>query len=321
MTETASHDYTYDMVFIAGPTASGKSALALKLAEMTTGAVINTDSMQVYDGMPILTAAPDAHDYQTVPHYLFEYVDPQERYSQARWLADATKVVGKLKARGELPIFVGGSGLYFKAAEKGITPMPDIPNKVQQKAEAMLATMGVAGLHEYLAQVDPDLADRLEQGDSQRVMRGVEVWLASEKPMSMWQKQPRQGGLEGKILKIYLRPPRDDLYARIDHRFAVMMEKGAEAEVRAMVETRQLDPSLPAMKALGVETLSEAIRGKITRDEAIRLSQRDSRRYAKRQFTWFDHQYDADMVVTDVMDDQITSETVLAIMDQLKNKD
>jgi len=320
MTETASHDYAYDMVFIAGPTASGKSALAIKIAEMTTGAVINTDSMQVYEGMPILTAAPDAKDYQTVPHYLFEYVDAAERYSQARWLADATKVVGKLKARGELPIFVGGSGLYFKAAEEGITPMPDIPSHVQQEAEAMLAKLGSAGLYAFLTQIDPDLADRLEPGDSQRVMRGVEIWLASKQPMSMWQKQPRQGGLKGNILKIYLRPPRDDLYDRIEDRFSMMLEKGAEAEVRAMVESRDLDAGLPAMKALGVEALSDAIKGRCDRNEAIRLSQRDSRRYAKRQFTWFDHQYDADMVVTEMLDEQIASETVLAIMDRLKSK-
>ena len=328
MTETTAHndahkdahDYAYDMVFIAGPTASGKSALAITLAEMTTGSVINTDSMQVYGGMPILTAAPDTKDYQTVPHYLFEYVDAAERYSQARWLADATKVVGKLKARGELPIFVGGSGLYFKAAEQGITPMPEITSHVQKEAETMLATMGTAGLHDYLAQVDPELAARLEQGDSQRIMRGVEVWLASKKPMSAWQKEPRQGGFHGHILKIYLRPPRDHLYARINERFAAMMDHGAEEEVRAMVETRHLDASLPAMKALGVEALSDAITGKIPWDEAIRLSQRDSRRYAKRQFTWFDHQYDADMVVTDMLDERLISDTLSAIMDRLKAK-
>ncbi len=317
MTQTESQNDAYDAVFIAGPTASGKSALAIKLAEITTGAVINTDSMQVYDGLPILTAAPNASDYQTVPHYLFEYVDAGERYSQALWLADATKVIGKLRARGELPIFVGGSGLYFKAAEEGITPMPDIPPSVQKEAEQMLASMGAAGLYDVLIEIDPELAERLEPGDSQRVMRGVEVWLASKKPLSAWQKQPRQGGIAGNILKIYLRPPRDKLYDRIDHRFAAMLEKGAEAEVRVMVETRKLDAGLPAMKALGVEALSDAIRGKINQAEAIRLSQRDSRRYAKRQFTWFDHQYDADLIISDLLDEQNMSEAISAVMNAL----
>ena len=283
---------------IAGATASGKSALAMAVAQDTSGTIINADSMQVYRGMPIITACPAPKDYIAIPHKLFEYVAPETRYSQAQWLGDARNAMAECRAEGRLPFFVGGTGLYFKGAIEGIAPIPDIQPSAGEEARAILASIGVEGLHQRLLEVDADLARRLAPSDRQRVLRGMEVWLATGTPLSHWQKQPKRGALAGRILKIYLRPPRATLYARIDKRFDAMLEQDVEDEVRALL-AKGLDENLPAMKALGVKTLTASINGTISREQAIAEVKRDSRRYAKRQFTWFDHQYEADLTISD----------------------
>ena len=311
----------YDAVCIAGATASGKSALAMAVAEGVDGTIINADSMQVYHGMPIITASPSAslgaEDYAAIPHRLFGYVAPETRYSQAQWLGDARNAMAECRAENRLPLLVGGTGLYFKAAFEGIAPIPDIPPNVRAEAQAILESAGVEGLHQRLLEVDADLARRLAPSDRQRVLRGMEVWLATGTPLSQWQKQPKQGALGGRILKIYLRPPRATLYARIEARFDAMLEQGAEDEVKALL-AQGLDADLPAMKALGVKALTASINGTCTRDEAIAEAKRDSRRYAKRQFTWFDHQYGADLTISDCLTPASVKTATKMILTQLK---
>jgi tRNA dimethylallyltransferase len=286
----------YDMICLAGPTASGKSGLAVAIAQQCNGAIINADSMQVYAGIPIISAAPDETEQNGVPHYLFGQIDPAQRYSQADWLKAATDAVASIRANGQIPILVGGTGFYFKAATEGIVPMPDISSDVKVQAQAMLNEAGNQGLHARLAEIDPDLAARLEPGDSQRVLRGMEIWLASHIPLSKWQKGVAKGRLLGRPLSVYLRPPRDMLYRKINSRFEQMVEHGAIDEISAL-HARKLDETLPAMKAVGVRPILDMLKNIINKEKAIELAQRDSRRYAKRQFTWFDHQYNADVVI------------------------
>jgi tRNA dimethylallyltransferase len=304
----------YDMICLAGPTASGKSGLAVAIAQQCNGAIINADSMQVYAGIPIISAAPDKTEQNGVPHYLFGQIDPAQRYSQADWLKAATDAVASIRANGQIPILVGGTGFYFKAATEGIVPMPDISSDVKVQAQAMLNEAGNQGLHARLAEIDPDLAARLEPGDSQRVLRGMEIWLASHIPLSKWQKGVAKGRLLGRPLSVYLRPPRDVLYRKINSRFEQMVEHGAIDEISAL-HARKLDETLPAMKAVGVRPILDMLKNIINKEKAIELAQRDSRRYAKRQFTWFDHQYNADVVIDYFPDDQhleLAIQTVLS---------
>ena len=286
----------YDMICLAGPTASGKSGLAVAIAQQCNGAIINTDSMQVYAGIPIISAAPDETEQNGVPHYLFGHIDPARRYSQADWLQAATDALASIRANGQIPILVGGTGFYFKAAIEGIVPMPEISTEIKAKAVAMLDEYGNEELYNQLADIDPALAQRLAPGDSQRLLRGMEIWLATNIPLSQWQKGTPRGQLAGRMLCVYLRPPRAALYQRINARFEHMISHGAVDEISALHD-RKLNETLPAMKAVGMLPILEMLDGKIDITTATQLAQRDSRRYAKRQFTWFDHQYNADVVI------------------------
>ncbi len=309
----------YDMICLAGPTASGKSGLAVAIAQQCNGAIINTDSMQVYAGIPIISAAPDETEQNGVPHYLFGQIDPAQRYSQADWLKAATDAVASIRANGQIPILVGGTGFYFKAATEGIVPMPDISSDVKVQAQAMLNEAGNQGLHARLAEIDPDLAARLEPGDSQRVLRGMEIWLASHIPLSKWQKGVAKGRLLGRPLFVYLRPPRDVLYRKINSRFEQMVEHGAIDEISAL-HARKLDETLPAMKALGVRPILDMLKNIINKEKAIELAQRDSRRYAKRQFTWFDHQYNADVVIDYFPEDEHKERAIHTVLSNFQKE-
>ena len=286
----------YDMICLAGPTASCKSGLAVAIARQCNGAIINTDSKQVYAGIPIISAAPDETEQNGVPHYLFGHIDPARRYSQADWLQAATDAVASIRANGQIPILVGGTGFYFKAAIEGIVPMPEISTEIKAKAVAMLDEYGNEELYNQLADIDPALAQRLAPGDSQRLLRGMEIWLATNIPLSQWQKGTPRGQLAGRMLCVYLRPPRAALYQRINARFEHMISYGAVDEISTLHD-RKLDETLPAMKAVGMLPILEMLDGKIDISTATQLAQRDSRRYAKRQFTWFDHQYNSDVVI------------------------
>jgi tRNA dimethylallyltransferase len=307
------------MICLAGPTASGKSGLAVAIAQQCNGAIINADSMQVYAGIPIISAAPDETEQNGVPHYLFGQIDPAQRYSQADWLKAATDAVASIRANGQIPILVGGTGFYFKAATEGIVPMPDISSDVKVQAQAMLNEAGNQGLHARLAEIDPDLAARLEPGDSQRVLRGMEIWLASHIPLSKWQKGVAKGRLLGRPLSVYLRPPRDMLYRKINSRFEQMVEHGAIDEISAL-HARKLDETLPAMKAVGVRPILDMLKNIINKEKAIELAQRDSRRYAKRQFTWFDHQYNADVVIDYFPEDEHKERAIHTVLSNFQKE-
>jgi len=281
---TQPHSAT-DYILLAGPTASGKSALALDLAQHLDGVIINADSMQVYKDLNILTARPSAADEARIPHELYGTVDGAERYSVGRWLADLHQAVENTRAKGKWSIIVGGTGFYLNAAEQGISAIPDIPERARAAATAFHKERGGQAALDKLHELDPVIAKRLEAGDSQRLVRALEVVMHTGKPLSYWQSRPREGGLSGRAIKIAHIPERGDVYERIDNRFAAMVDGGGLAEVDALLG-RHLAPDLPVMKALGVAALAALARGEIDNETAIYQASRDTRHYAKRQMTW-----------------------------------
>ncbi|WP_429024036.1 tRNA (adenosine(37)-N6)-dimethylallyltransferase MiaA [Bradyrhizobium sp. I1.14.4] len=277
-------------VLIAGPTASGKSALALALAQKTGGVVINTDSMQVYRDLRIITARPTAAEEALVPHRLYGHVDAGVNFSAGAWVADATKVLGEARAQGRLPIFIGGSGLYFKALTRGLSAVPPIPAAVRDGVRARLEQRGVDALHAELAARDPVSAERLKPRDRTRIARALEVVEATGRPLPDWHREGLPPLLpRSEFHALFLAPERERLYARIDARFGAMLDAGALDEVAALA-ARGFDPLLPAMKAHGVPALIRHLKGEISREEAAEIGRADTRHYAKRQFTWFRHQ-------------------------------
>lgn len=277
-------------VLIAGPTASGKSALALALASAHGGTVINTDSMQVYRDLRILTARPTPSEEAQVPHRHYGHVDAAINCSAGMWVRDAAAALAEARAAGRLPIFIGGTGLYFKALTRGLSAVPDIPAAVREDIRARLEAAGPEALHAELARHDPPMAERLKPRDRVRIARALEVVTATGRSLADWQQQGQPPLLPpGETVAVFLAPERAELYARINARFETMLAHGALDEVAALA-ARGLDPLLPAMKAHGVPALIRLIRGEIGRDEAIAIGQIDTRHYAKRQFTWFRHQ-------------------------------
>jgi tRNA dimethylallyltransferase len=277
-------------VLIAGPTASGKSALALKLARKTGGVVINTDSMQVYRDLRVLTARPSVEEETQVPHHLYGHVDAAVNFSAGAWVADAAKVLSEVRAQNRMPIFVGGSGLYFKALTRGLSAVPPIPADVREAVRARLERDGVEALHAELQRRDGSYAERLKPRDRTRIARALEVIEATGRSLTDWHREGLPPLLpSGTFRALFLAPERDELYARIDARFEKMLEAGALEEV-AQLAARELDPLLPAMKAHGVPALIRHLRDEITREEASETGRADTRHYAKRQFTWFRHQ-------------------------------
>jgi tRNA dimethylallyltransferase len=277
-------------VLIAGPTASGKSALALELAQRTGGVIINTDSMQVYRDLRIITARPTMEEEARVPHRLYGHVDAAVNFSAGAWVADAAKMLAEARAQKRLPIFVGGSGLYFKALTRGLSAVPPIPPEVRERVRARLERDGVEALHAELAQRDPLSAERLKPRDRTRIARALEVVEATGRPLPDWHREGLPPLLPpGEFSALFLSPQRDVLYARIDARFGAMLAAGALDEVAALA-ARRLDPLLPAMKAHGVPVLIRHLRGETTLEEAAEIGRADTRHYAKRQFTWFRHQ-------------------------------
>jgi tRNA dimethylallyltransferase len=277
-------------VLIAGPTASGKSALALALAQKTGGVIINTDSMQVYRDLRIITARPTADEEAEVPHRLYGHVDAAVNFSAGHWVTDAAKVLAEARGQNRLPIFVGGSGLYFKALTRGLSAVPPIAPEVREAVRARLERDGVEALHAELALRDPASAERLKPRDRTRIARALEVAEATGRSLTDWHRDGLPPLLPpGTFSALFLEPDREQLYARIDARFDAMLQSGALEEVAGLA-TRKLDTLLPAMKAHGVPALMAHLRGEITLSEAATIGRADTRHYAKRQFTWFRHQ-------------------------------
>src|SRR4051794_12254585 len=267
-------------VLIAGPTASGKSALALELAQKTGGVVINTDSMQVYRDLRIITARPTAAEEALAPHRLYGHVDAAVNFSAGAWVADAAKILVEAQTERRLPIFVGGSGLYFKALTRGLSAVPPIPAEVRDSVRARLERDGVEALHAELAVRDPASAERLKPRDRTRVARALEVVVATGRSLTDWHREGLPPLLPpGEFAAMFIAPERDQLYARIDARFDAMLAGGALEEVAALA-SRDLDPLLPAMKAHGVPALIRHLKGEITREAAVETARADTRHYA-----------------------------------------
>ena len=277
-------------VLIAGPTASGKSALALAIAQKNGGVVINANSMQVYRDLRVITARPTPEEEAEVPHRLYGHVDAAVNFSAGSWVADAAHVLAEAREQKTLPIFVGGSGLYFKALTRGLSAVPPIPPDIREGVRARLARDGIEALHAELGQRDPASAERLKPRDRTRIARALEVVEATGRSLTDWHRDGLPPLLPpGSFSALFLEPDRDALYARIDARFDAMLNAGALEEVAALA-ARRLDPLLPAMKAHGVPALIRHLAGEITLEEAATIGRADTRHYAKRQFTWFRHQ-------------------------------
>jgi tRNA dimethylallyltransferase len=286
--KSVSNDQT---ILIAGPTASGKSALALTLAKKLGGIVINADSMQVYRDLRIVTARPTAEEEQRAPHRLYGQVDAAENYSVGAWCAEATATLDATRRHGRAAIIVGGTGLYFNALTRGLAAVPKIPAEIREAVRARLAGEGIAPLHAELKERDPVVAARLMPGDRARIARALEVVLATGRSILDWHEEGNKpAGLDpAHAAKIFLMPDRDALLQRIDARFDAMMAAGAIEEVR-LLAARNLDSNLPAMKAHGVPWLLSHLRGEIGLEEAVEGAKRDTRQYTKRQATWFRNQ-------------------------------
>ena len=274
------------MALIAGPTASGKSALALDLAKAAGGVIVNADSAQIYRDLPILSAAPTAAERALADHRLYAVRDGADPCSAADWATLARGEIAAIHAQGRLPILVGGTGLYLRTLLDGIAPIPPIDPAIRHKVRISALEDNRARLE----QIDPDIAARLRPTDKARIARALEVILSTSRSLAHWQDR-REGGIGGSIAlrPLILLPPRDWLYARCDARFAEMVEHGAMEEVKALLG-RGLSPSLPVMRAIGVSLLSACLAGTMSLAEAIAAGQQATRRYAKRQYTWFAHQ-------------------------------
>jgi len=277
------------VILIAGPTASGKSALALELAAKLRGVIVNADSMQVYRDLRIITARPTPDEEKRVPHRLYGHVDAAENYSVGRWFGEAAAALADTLGRSQPAIVVGGTGLYFSTLTRGIAAVPPIPAEIRREVRGRLAAEGVAALHAELTRCDPATAARLNPGDRARITRALEVVLATGRSLAQWHEDntPARVDLAG-AAKVFLMP-KHELGLRIDTRFDAMMAAGALEEARALA-ARNLDPNLPAMKAHGVPWLIRHLKGEIAMAEAVEQSKRDTRRYTKRQATWFRNQ-------------------------------
>lgn len=277
-------------MLIAGPTASGKSALALAIAERTGGIVLNADSMQVYGDLAILTARPTVAEMALVPHGLYGHVDADTDYSVGRWLADAKAALAAARAAGQLPVFVGGTGLYFRALTQGLAEIPAVPEAIRAGVRGEAEGLDSPTLHARLAARDPESAARLKVNDRQRVLRALEVIRATGRSLTDWQRDAQPPVLDAaRCARVVLEVDREMLRQRIDARFEAMMDAGALEEVRGLA-ARNLAPDRTVLKAHGAPALTRYLKGEMSLAEAIAEGQSDTRRYAKRQATFFRHQ-------------------------------
>lgn len=298
-----------DILVIGGPTASGKSALAMRVAEAKNGVVINADSQQLYKELPILSACPSEADYAKVPHALYGVMSVMEPSSVGKWLALVKDAVETAQAQGRLPIIVGGTGLYLGCLLHGIAPMPEVDMEVRERGRSMLEEMGNEAFHAMLSELDPEAGARLKVGDSQRMVRAWEVMEQSGRSIVEWQEAPREKVMpEADFATWVLLPAREVIYARCNDRFADMVHDGVVDEVCQLeailaehqVDDRRIDSGL---KASGLPEIRRYIRGKINHDEMVELAQISTRHYAKRQMTWLRHQLRADQLFDVVGED------------------
>lgn len=279
----------HPILLIAGPTASGKSALAIRAARAWGGEIVNADALQLYADLRALSARPSPEEESQAPHHLFGIADAADGWSVGRWLRAALERLDDIARRGRLAIVVGGTGLYFNALTKGLARIPPVTPEVRAAVRATYDTLGEAAFREQLALVDAEAEARISPGDAQRLLRAFEVWRSAGRPLSALQKETTPALPPSGWWGVVLEPPRQELYRRCDARLVQMIEDGAADEAQALM-ARGLDPALPAMKAVGLRELAAGVRGDITPDAALLLAQQQTRRFAKRQMTWFRNQ-------------------------------
>lgn len=272
-------------ILIAGPTAGGKSAVALGLARALGGVIVNADAMQVYRDLKVLTARPDEEALAAVPHRLYGHVDAGERYSAGRWLGEAARVLGETAAAGRWSIVVGGTGLYFKALTEGLAPIPPADPAILERWRERLTAEGPRVLHAELARLDPAGAQAIRPSDSQRLVRALAVLATTGRPIAAFHAERAVPLIGRDVPRLVVLPDRRALYACIEARFDAMVSGGVLAEVEALLR-RNLDPRLPAMKAIGVRELGRHLAGKASLADAMTEAKTHSRNYAKRQITW-----------------------------------
>jgi tRNA dimethylallyltransferase len=273
---------------IAGPTASGKSAYGLDLARRIGGEIVNADSMQLYSGMRTITARPSEAEEAELPHHLYGVAEPSEAWSVGQWLRAVQPILADIEARGRAAVVVGGTGLYFRALTEGLADIPPVPEAIRAAEQARFDAEGEAAFRERLRAVDPAAEARIAPGDRQRLLRAATVHAASGRSLSLWQGEtgaPLLSAYQARVIE----PDREALYARCDARFDAMLAAGALDEARAMA-ARNLAPDLPAMKALGLRELIRHLQGELTLEAAAEEAKQQTRRYAKRQLTWFRNQ-------------------------------
>ena len=275
-------------VLIAGPTASGKSRLALDVAREVNGEIVNADAIQVYKDLNILSARPSQNDVEITPHHLFGVLGGEDRCSAGRWAQLVKVAIDEITSRGRVPIIVGGTGLYFRALTEGLSKMPDVPGEIRTQALERITEIGNEAFRNEIVSFDPAMA-RLAVGDTQRLLRAWEIYQTSGQPLSSFQEAPKSPVIAMPSAAIVLIPERARLYAKCNNRFDEMMNAGALKEAQKLL-SRNLDRDLPVMKALGAAELVSHLCGELTLSDAIELAKRNTRRFAKRQITWFRNQ-------------------------------
>lgn len=283
-----------DVLVIAGPTASGKSALAMQRAKEIGGIIVNADSLQVYNALPILTARPSEEDMHHIPHRLYGFLQPHESLTAMEWARRAVTEIRSILESGQIPIVVGGTGFYIKTLITGLSPIPDIPQTIRIMAQDMMDSLGKEAFFVELSAHDPVIAETIDQHNTQRLVRAMEVFLGTGRPLSYWQSLPAIPLAPELTFKTEIvMPERDVLYARIDKRFDDMMAEGAIEEVKTLdgqIQSGVVPFDSACLHALGFESLQAYLHGDIDLDAAIYLGKNETRHYAKRQVTWFRHQ-------------------------------
>ena len=285
------------VIVIGGPTASGKSATALALARHFDGEVVNADSMQIYEDLPVITARPCPDELALAPHHLYGVLGMQDRCSAGQWRGLAMEAIRDIQGRNRLPIVVGGTGLYLRALMTGLHEMPDVPEDVRARLNLRLETEGAPALHVELSSVDPETARGLNPSDGQRIVRALEIFIHTGRGLRSWQTGRTQDApADMRFFAVSLLPPREDLYHAANDRFDRMLETGAIEEVAALL-ARSPDDGFPLLKAVGVPPIRAYLEEEIDRERMKELGKRDTRRYAKRQLTWFRHQFIPQMTI------------------------
>ena len=280
--------YKKDLIIIAGPTCVGKSSLAIELAKLINGVLINADSVQVYEDLELLSARPSKKDLSQVPHFLYGYVNSSVKYSVADWLNQLNIILKNIEKTKKIPILVGGSGLYINAAINGLVPIPILSQENKNKSLLKLKKIGFEKFKEINHSIDPEFVGK--NFDKHRLLRSYAVFLQTKKNMTYWHKQHRQGAIKKNNFNFLINLKRKIIYERCEIRFDKMIEKGAIEEVKK-IHNSNINRSLPIAKCLGARWLLSYLDDKISLEEAVRLSKRDTRRYIKRQITWFQHNY------------------------------